>query len=72
MCTRYLQQDGLAVIWHNAEKTQAIIWNFADRKVKLPGVVTNLSTDEKLTGGEYNLKANNIYSVTGVELPIRF
>jgi hypothetical protein len=69
MHTRYLQEDGLAVIWHNADKTQAIIWNFTDRNVKLPGVVTNMTTGEKLTGGEYSVKTNNIYSVTGVELP---
>ncbi len=69
MNVRYLQQDGLAVVWHDIERTKAIIWNFADRQVNLPGAVTNLSTDEKLSGGTFALKANNIYLVTDAELP---
>lgn len=71
MKKRYLQEDDLAVIWHDAEGARATIWNFADREVSIPGNITDLSTGEDLPHGQsYALKACHTYGVTGSELPV--
>lgn len=67
---RYLQEDGLAVLWHDEKQKLATVWNFADRKLKLPGKVRDMTTGEALPrSSAYKLKALHTYSITGVKLP---
>lgn len=67
MNRRFLQQDGLAVIWHNSGNTQAIIWNFTDRRVELSGTVIDLSSGEILPKNDsYRLEKTHMYSVADV------
>jgi len=70
MHIRYLQEDGQGVLWHNAEGTQATLWNFHAREVALPGTVTALSTNSALPRAErYQLQACQAYAITDVTLP---
>ncbi|MFP4027770.1 MAG: hypothetical protein ACLFWL_08275 [Candidatus Brocadiia bacterium] len=70
MHRRFLQEDGQAVIWHDAVGERATIWNFADREVRFSGDVTDVTTGEKLRGGETcELKRCHVYSVVADELP---
>ncbi len=73
MQRRYLQEDGLSVLWHDAAGTRATLWNFADRNAALPGLVTDLSTGTALpTAEHYALQACHTYAITGVaELPVK-
>jgi len=69
MYKRFLQEDGQCVLWHDKAGKKATLWNFADRKVKLPGKVTDVSTGETLKPSpKYALKASHTYSITG-QLP---
>lgn len=69
MTRRYLQEDGLAVVWHDAKGKRATVFNFRDRSVRLPGKVVDISTGEAVSGkaGRYRLKACHTYAVTGVK-----
>ena len=72
MHKRYLQEDGLAVAWHNVAGDRAIVWNFADRNVKLPGTVTDVSSGKKLPRADrYQLEASRTYTIEGGELPAK-
>ena len=68
MQRRFLQEDNLSVLWHDAEGKQALIWNFADRDVILPGQISDLTAGVSLASSEqYSLQANHLYSLSGVE-----
>jgi len=70
MARRYLQEDGKAVVWHDAEGTRATIWNFETRAVALPGRVTDLTAGRDLPAAEtYRLEACHTYAVEGAEPP---
>ncbi len=70
MHTRYLQEDGQAVLWHNADKSQATLWNFTARQAVLPGTVTDLTTGEVLPAAvHYTLQATHTYTITNCPLP---
>jgi len=70
MHTRHLQQDGLSVLWHNADGSQATLWNFVDRPAALPGTVTDLTTGEAMPAADaYTLQAMHTYNITGCPLP---
>lgn len=79
MKTRYLQEDGRSVVWHDADGTRAMIWNFAELSVSLPdlvgGTVTDLTAGQQLAKSpRYGLQPRRVYSVTGglrpAELPV--
>lgn len=70
MYTRYLQEDGLAVLWHNEAGTEATLWNFVDRQAALSGTVTDLTTGETLPQqATYTLQAAHTYGISGCPLP---
>jgi len=70
MHRRYLQEDGLSVLWHDAQEKQATLWNFQDRQVVLPGKVVDMTTGEKLPPATlYALKALHTYAITGAAIP---
>jgi len=73
MKRRYLQEDGLSVLWHDARGIRATLWNFADRKVVLEGTVTDATEGNELPlASAYQLKANHTYVITDVrELPVK-
>ncbi len=73
MHRRYLQEDGNAVLYHDAAGTRATIWNFVEQTVALPGTVTDLTTGEVLAPSDtYALAARHTYAVTdAAELPTR-
>jgi len=73
MRTRYLQPDGRAVIWHDAARTCATIWCFANRAAALPGRVKDITAGATLPkASRYRLRAGNVYEITGVKaLPVR-
>ena len=64
---RILQEDGGAVVWHDAPLTTATIFNFIPRKVTLAGAVVNISTGatEFPTDGFYHLAPWTTYQVSG-------
>jgi hypothetical protein len=67
---RYLQEDNKAVVWHDAGRTVATIFNFADREVALPGKVRDITTGKDLPkSAKYKLEALHTYAVSGAELP---
>ena len=71
MKTRYLQEGGQAVLWHDAEGKRATLWNFTDREISLPGSVRNETIGEGLApAGSYPLRAGYVYSITDCELPV--
>jgi len=66
MHTRFLQEDGESVLWHDAEGKRATLWNFVERDAKLPGKVRDISVDKEVTGeGACHLEAHHTYAVTG-------
>lgn len=68
MHRRYLQPDGLGVLWHDAAGKVATLFNFKARTVALPGKVTDLSTGKILPKAKaYKLAATHTYAVTGVK-----
>jgi len=73
MKRRYLQEDGLSVIWHDEKRERAVVFNFTRRNASLPGNVTNLSTGRRLPRSrQYQLEANQTYLVEGCRpLPTR-
>ncbi|HEY8666782.1 MAG TPA: glycoside hydrolase family 66 protein [Tepidisphaeraceae bacterium] len=74
MCTRYLQEDGQSVLWHDDARQRATLWNFSDRSVQLPGKVRDLAAGAELPARakaeRYALKARHIYQIEGAELPV--
>jgi hypothetical protein len=70
MTTRYLQEDGAGVLWHDAAGTRATLWNFVAREVVLPGKVCDVTTGEALAPQKkYSLHACHTYALTGYDLP---
>jgi len=67
MRKRFLQEDGLSVIWHDQARTRATIFNFATREVTLKGTVRDVTVGEDLKPGKVTLQANHTYVVTGGE-----
>lgn len=66
MGRRYLQEDGLAVVWHDAQSRRATVFNFRARAVALPGKVTDLTTGQALPAAKtYSLAASHTYVITG-------
>lgn len=71
MHRRYLQEDGQGVLWHNREGTQALLWNFTDREMALPGTVTDLATGEPLpAASRYRLQPRHTYRIVAEPLPV--
>ncbi len=72
MKTRYLQEDGLSVLWHDGDGTRATLWNFTERTVTLDGAVTDATTGVALpAAATYALQACHTYVITGAMLPKR-
>jgi hypothetical protein len=70
MKRRFLQEDGLSVLWHDAAGKRATLWNFAAREVALPGKITDLSTGKELPPAkEYSLEPLHTYAIEGTALP---
>ena len=70
MVKRYLQEDEKAVVWHDGHGKRATIWNFANRNVKLPGKLHDLTESAALPKApSYRLKAGHTYALTGAKLP---
>jgi len=67
MRKRIMQEDGNAVIWHDAARTRATIFNFADRDVTLKGTIRDVTTGMDVKPGKVTLQANHTYTVTDVE-----
>lgn len=69
MSRRFLQEDGLSVLWHNADGTLATLWNFAGRNVALAGKVTDLTSGTALPAADiYALNAGHVYAISDVAL----
>lgn len=67
---RYLQEDGLAVIWHDRRQRRALVWNFAARSKRLPGIVTDLTAGQRLQRSRtYRLEAMHTYAIEAAHLP---
>jgi hypothetical protein len=65
MQRRYLQEDGLGVLWRDATGQSTTLWNFKDRRLELPGSVFELTTGRKLPkAARYNLNALHAYLIT--------
>ena len=70
MQRRILQEDGQAVLWHNADGMRATLWNFVEREIALPGEVTDLTIGERLPPSpRYALRAAHTYAISGCPLP---
>jgi len=70
MNRRYLQEDGKAVLWHDYAGKRATVFNFATRRLALPGKVKDVSTGQSLPlSDSYELLANHTYVLTNTELP---
>ncbi len=70
MAKRFLQEDDLSVLWHDANATRATLWNFADRERKLSGKVHDLSAAQDLPPAKkYHLQARHTYAITAAPLP---
>ena len=70
MNRRYMQEDGQSILWHDYAGKRATVFNFAQRRVSLPGKVKNLTTGQSLpAASSYELQANHTYVVTAPELP---
>ena len=71
LAQRYLQEDGKSVLWHNADASQATLFNFSERAVSLPGTVNDLTTGQTLAPADsYLLQPRHIYTITGTKLPV--
>jgi hypothetical protein len=68
---RILQEDENGVLGHDAEGTEATLWNFEARTVVLPGRVEEVTTGEDLPAREtYDLQAYHTCAISGTdELP---
>ena len=73
MHKRFLQEDGKAVLWHDAAGKRATLWNFANRQAAMPGKVRDLTAGKDLPkSAKYRLEAQHTYAVTGVKaLPVK-
>ncbi|MGD0090580.1 MAG: hypothetical protein ABSE73_11730 [Planctomycetota bacterium] len=70
MHRRFIQEDGLGVLWHDREGRRATLWNFAAREASLPGTVRDETAGETLAGaGKYRLEENHTYAVSGGTMP---
>ncbi|MCX7935124.1 MAG: hypothetical protein N3A66_07695, partial [Planctomycetota bacterium] len=70
MHRRYLQEDGLGVVWHDRRQKRALLWNFAARQRNLPGLVTDLSTGQRLgRSRKYRLEPLHTYAIEAADLP---
>jgi len=68
MHRRFLQEDGRGILWHDAKGRRATLWNFTDRTVRLPGVVTDVTTGKRLPiANVYTLVARHTYTIAGIE-----
>ena len=68
MHRRFLQEDGMGVLWHDQAGTRATLWNFAEREAKLLGRVRDLTAGEDLPpAAAYELKPYQTYAITDVE-----
>jgi len=72
MHKRFLQEDGQSVLWHDAQGGRATLWNFAEREVKLPGRVCDLTAGQELPAADRYLREPcHTYSITTAgELPV--
>jgi hypothetical protein len=71
MKLRYLQEDGLGILWHDKDGKTSTFWNFADRDVKLPGKLFDVTSGTELPISEsYTVEASHVYTITGCELPV--
>ena len=65
MRRRFLQEDGQAVLWHDQARDLVTLWNFADRRARIPGAVMDLTAGRPLAHAQrYQLEANHTYGVT--------
>ncbi len=70
MHRRYLQEDGLSVIWHDEKGKKATVFNFKKRSVSLTGEVFDVTAKRKLPKAErYELEASHTYTIIGGKLP---
>jgi hypothetical protein len=70
MRRRYLQEDGLSVLWHDDERRSATLFNFRARTAPLPGRVRDITTGQDLPARDaYELQAMHTYSIIAPELP---
>lgn len=70
MKVRYLQEDGLSVLWHDAGGARATLWNFTARSVALQGRVHDLTAGTDLPAADvYELEALHTYRISDCELP---
>jgi hypothetical protein len=70
MSRRYLQEDGRAVLWHDRDGTRATLWNFVERRLALPGTVTDVTAGAALPAADaYALQAQHTYTIAGCQLP---
>lgn len=69
---RHLQEDGSAVLWHDAPGRQATLFNFRARRLALPGKVLDLTTGKALArSAVYPLEAQHTYVIHSCRLPTR-
>ncbi|MEX0653852.1 MAG: hypothetical protein WD534_15945 [Phycisphaeraceae bacterium] len=67
---RYLQADGMAVLWHDRAGERATLFNFAQRTLALPGAVHDLTTGVDLPeAASYPLRSQHTYAITRTALP---
>jgi len=67
---RYMQEDGRSVIWHDAARKRATIFNFAGREAALAGKVFDVTGNRALPPAKtYRLEANRTYAVESATLP---
>ncbi|HPD15048.1 MAG TPA: hypothetical protein PLE19_08860 [Planctomycetota bacterium] len=73
MHKRFLQEDGLGVLWHDAAGKRATLWNFAARDAALPGRVRDLTAGADLpASARYPIEPLHTYAITGAaKLPMR-
>ncbi len=70
MKRRYMQEDGLSVLWHDEKGKKATVFNFKKRSVALPGKVYDVTAGRALPKSDsYVLEALHTYAISGVELP---
>ncbi len=64
MATRWLQEDGQSVIWHDAAQRCAVVFCFTAQRVPLPGRVLNLTTGQTLPRAQtYALQPQQTYVI---------
>lgn len=71
MKIRYLQPDGKSVLWHDANREVATLWNFAFREVAIAGAVRDETAGALLPLAKtYRLEAYHTYTITAADLPV--